>query len=132
MITAALVVSIVAVAGSLGAVWYARRSARSSATSAAAAGTTAALDASRRSHSNVRLPVRAIQEVTVSSADEEALIALDRDLLIKEGWPRSVAEQMARQHARERAIRADQEQSRATAARESRPRSRGRREVPRC
>jgi NAD(P)-dependent dehydrogenase (short-subunit alcohol dehydrogenase family) len=44
MIIAALLVSIVAAAGSVGAVWYARRSVRSSATSAAAAETTAALD----------------------------------------------------------------------------------------
>jgi hypothetical protein len=48
MIIAALVVSIVAAAGSVGAVWYARRSARSSATSAAAAETTATLDSQRR------------------------------------------------------------------------------------
>jgi type II secretory pathway pseudopilin PulG len=48
MIIAALVVSIVAAAGSVSAVWYARRSARSSATSAAAAETTAALDSQRR------------------------------------------------------------------------------------
>jgi type II secretory pathway pseudopilin PulG len=48
MIIAALVVSIVAAAGSVGAVWYARRSARSSAMSAAAAEATAALDSQRR------------------------------------------------------------------------------------
>ncbi|HTP15468.1 MAG TPA: hypothetical protein VMK13_06485 [Streptosporangiaceae bacterium] len=48
MIIAALVVSIVAAAGSLGAVWYARRSDLSAARSAAAAETTAALDAQRR------------------------------------------------------------------------------------
>ena len=48
MIIAALVVSIVAAAGSLGAVWYARRSARSAETASAAAEMTAALDAERR------------------------------------------------------------------------------------
>jgi type II secretory pathway pseudopilin PulG len=48
VVIAALVVSIVAAAGSVGAVWYARRSARSSATSANAAETTAALDSERR------------------------------------------------------------------------------------
>ena len=29
---------------------------------------------------------------------------LDRDLMIKEGWPRGAAEQMALQHAREQAL----------------------------
>jgi hypothetical protein len=48
MIIAALVVSVVAAASSLGAVWYARRSDVSAARSAAAAETTAALDAQRR------------------------------------------------------------------------------------
>jgi hypothetical protein len=48
MIIAALVVSIVAAAGSLGAVWYARRSARSADTAAAAAEKTAAIDTGRR------------------------------------------------------------------------------------
>jgi len=48
MIIAALVVSIVAAAGSLGAVWYARRSARSAETAATAAESTAAIDAGRR------------------------------------------------------------------------------------
>lgn len=48
MIIAALVVSIVAAAGSVGAVWYSRRSAKSAAVSAAAADTTAALDSQRR------------------------------------------------------------------------------------
>jgi hypothetical protein len=48
MVIAALVVSIVAAAGSLGAVWYARWSARSAQAAAAAAGKTAELDAERR------------------------------------------------------------------------------------
>ncbi|HEX9355105.1 MAG TPA: hypothetical protein VF933_14985 [Streptosporangiaceae bacterium] len=48
MVIAALVVSIVAAAGALGAVWYARRSALSAARSAAAAEATAALDVQRR------------------------------------------------------------------------------------
>lgn len=48
MVIAALVVSIVAAAGSVGAVWYSRRSAKAAAVSAAAAGTTAALDSQRR------------------------------------------------------------------------------------
>jgi hypothetical protein len=48
MIIAALVVSIVAAAGSIGAVQYARRSARSAETAAGAAEKTAALDAERR------------------------------------------------------------------------------------
>ncbi len=48
MVIAALVVSIVAAAASLGAVWYTRRAARSAETAAAAAEKTAALDAERR------------------------------------------------------------------------------------
>jgi len=48
MIIAALAVSIAAAAASVDAVWYARRSARSSATSAVAAETTATLDSQRR------------------------------------------------------------------------------------
>jgi type II secretory pathway pseudopilin PulG len=48
MVIAALVLSIVAAAGSLGAVWYARRSARSAETAATAAEKTAVLDAERR------------------------------------------------------------------------------------
>ena len=48
MVIAALVVSIVAAAGALGAVWYARRSALSAARSAAAAEATAVLDVQRR------------------------------------------------------------------------------------
>jgi len=48
MIIAALVVSIVAAAGSLGADWYARRSARSAETAADAAEKTATLDVERR------------------------------------------------------------------------------------
>lgn len=48
MIIAALMVSIVAAAGSVGAVWYARRAARAAETAAAAAENTAALDAERR------------------------------------------------------------------------------------
>ena len=48
MVIAALVVSIVSAFGSVGAVWYARRSADSSAKSAEAAKTTAALESQRR------------------------------------------------------------------------------------
>jgi hypothetical protein len=48
MVIAAFVVSVVATAASVAAIWYARLSARSSSASAAAAGTTAALDSQRR------------------------------------------------------------------------------------
>jgi hypothetical protein len=48
VVIAALVVSIVAAAGSVGAVWYSRRSAKSAAVSATAASATAALDSQRR------------------------------------------------------------------------------------
>jgi hypothetical protein len=48
VIIAALVVSIVAAAGSVGAVWYARRSAQSAETAADTAKKTAALDTERR------------------------------------------------------------------------------------
>jgi len=48
MVIAALVVSIVAAAGSVGAVWFSRRSAKSAAVSAVAASATAALDWQRR------------------------------------------------------------------------------------
>jgi hypothetical protein len=48
MVIAALVVSIVAAAGSVGAVLYSRRSAKSAAVSASAANTAAALDSQRR------------------------------------------------------------------------------------
>lgn len=48
MVIAALVVSIVAAAGSVGAVWYSRRAAKSAAVSAVAASSTAALDSQRR------------------------------------------------------------------------------------
>jgi type II secretory pathway pseudopilin PulG len=48
MVIAALVVSIVAAAGSVGAVWYSRCSAKSAAVSAAAASAAAALDSQRR------------------------------------------------------------------------------------
>jgi hypothetical protein len=48
MVIAALVVSIVAAAGPVGAVWYSRRSAKSAAVSATAASATAALDSQRR------------------------------------------------------------------------------------
>jgi hypothetical protein len=39
----------------------------------------------------------------VTSAEEDAQIARDRDLLIKDGWPRGVAEQKALDDARQRA-----------------------------
>jgi hypothetical protein len=48
MVIAALIVSIVAAAGSVAAVWYSRRSAKSAAVSAVAANTTAALYSQRR------------------------------------------------------------------------------------
>jgi len=61
------------------------------------------------------LPLRG--GVTVSGADpEDARIELDRDLMIKDGWPCGVAERMALRHARERAA--------AAAGRERRDRER--------
>jgi len=48
VVIAALVVSIVAAAGSVGAVWYSHHSAKSAAVSASAASATAALDSQRR------------------------------------------------------------------------------------
>jgi hypothetical protein len=35
---------------------------------------------------------------------QDALIALDRDLMIKDGWPRCGAEQIALRHGRKRAL----------------------------
>ena len=35
---------------------------------------------------------------------EDALMAFDRDLMIRDGWPRAAAEHMALRHARERAL----------------------------
>jgi len=35
---------------------------------------------------------------------DDALMAFDRDLMIRDGWPRGAAEHMALRHARERAL----------------------------
>jgi hypothetical protein len=44
------------------------------------------------------------EPVDLRPLNDYSAIELDRDLMVKEGWPRAAAEQMALQHAREQAL----------------------------